>query len=209
MKIIKPSVEIISNIDWNEAIHHIERCGRVCYKSEDKIAEGTAEQFIRNLIKRGHTSVLEHISFTVKFIVDRGISHEIVRHRLASFSQESTRYCNYSMEHKFGSEITVIEPCFLEPGTKGYQRWAEACSDCEDAYFELLGWGCTAQEARNVLPHSLKAEIVMTADITEWRHFLRVRCNPAAHPQMREVATQLLKICRESAPCLFDDILEG
>lgn len=207
IKIIKPSVEFITPMNQEIVLKRLEVCGRTCYKSEHLIGEGTAEKFVRNLIKRGHTSVLEHCSFTVRFIVDRGVSHELVRHRIASYSQESTRYCNYTNE-KFGSEITFIEPFYLEPGTKPYETWKDACSDAEDAYFALLEWGCTPQEARAVLPNSLKTELVMTADITEWRNVLRQRCSKAAHPQMREVMMQLLEMLHTEMPVLFDDIWE-
>ena len=205
MKIIKPSVEFITPVDGSVILSRIEECGRVCYKSEDKIKEGSAEAFCRGIIKRGHEAVLEHGSFTVKFICDRGVSHEIVRHRLAAYCQESTRYCNYS-KGQFGGEITVIEPCYLLPGTDAYRIWKSACERAETAYFDLLDIGLTPQEARAVLPNSLKTEVCMTADIREWRHFFQLRCSPAAHPQMREVATQLLIAAREKIPVLFDDI---
>ena len=149
--------------------------------------------------------MLEHCSFTVKFICDRGVSHEIVRHRLASYCQESTRYCNYS-KGDFNSEITVIEPCYLNKGTFAYDEWKEACRRAESAYFNLLNWGLSPQEARAVLPNSLKTEVVMTANVREWRHFLKLRCSKAAHPQMREVATLLLKKLKEKVPVCFDDI---
>ena len=205
MKIIKPSVKFITPLNGVAVISRLEECGRVCYKSEGNITEDSAVKFLKGIIDSGHESVIEHCGFTVKFICDRGVSHEIVRHRLASYSQESTRYCNYSKD-KFGSEITVIEPCFLEPGTKAYDRWKEACNDAEDAYFDLLEWGCTPQEARAVLPNSLKTELVMTANVREWRHFLRLRCSKAAHPQMREVATLVLREFYKKLPVLFDDI---
>lgn len=207
MKIIKPGIEFITPIDGGVILKRIEQCGRVCYKSEDRITEDSCKTFVRGIIKRGHEAVLEHCSFTVKFVCDRGVSHEIVRHRLAAYCQESTRYCNYS-KGDFGSEITVIEPCYLQPGSDGYELWRESCADSEIAYFALLNWGCTPQEARAVLPNSLKTEVVMTADIREWRHFLRLRCSPAAHPQMREVAIQLLKEVQAKVPILFDDIAE-
>lgn len=208
MKIVKSSVEFITPIDGSVVIKRIEECGRVCYKSEDRITEDSAAKFIQNIIGRGHEAVLEHCSFTVKFIVDRGVSHELVRHRLASFCQESTRYCNYSKD-QFGKEITVIEPCFLQPGTGAYDDWFSACTASEKAYFNMLDKGCSPQEARTVLPNSLKTEVVMTANIREWRHFLRLRCAPAAHPQMREVATQLLEKCCDIMPELFNDVREG
>ena len=205
MKIINADVQFITPVDGAVILKRLEECGRVCYKSEDKITEGSAEKFIAGIIKRGHEAVLEHCSFTVKFICDRGVSHEIVRHRLAAYCQESTRYCNYSKEG-FGSEITVIRPCFLHPNTDGWNLWEEGCLAAEQAYLNLLNYGCTAQEARSVLPNSLKTDVVMTADIREWRHFLKLRCSKAAHPQMREVALKLLDMVHAKIPVLFDDI---
>lgn len=205
MKIIPASVEIISPIDGKAILEHIERCGRVCYKSEGKITEGSAERLVRNIIKSGHESVLEHSSFTVLFTCDRGVSHEIVRHRIASYSQESTRYCNYSRDD-FDGEITVIRPSYLAPSTRAWHIWYSACEAAEDAYFQLLDAGCSAQEARSVLPHSTKTEVVMTANLREWRHFFRLRTSPAAHPQMREVALMLLEQVRQLIPVVFDDI---
>ncbi len=205
MKIVKPSCEIITPINGEEILKHLELCGRVCYKSEGRITEDSYSNFIKSIIKREHEAVLEHFSFTVRFICDRGVSHEIVRHRIASYCQESTRYCNYSKDD-FCSEITVIEPLFLEPGTEGYDLWKASCLFAEEMYFKLLDWGCSPEEARTVLPNSLKTEIVMTANIREWRHFLKLRTSPAAHPQMREVACMLLNLCKEQIPILFDDI---
>ncbi len=135
MKVIKPSVEIIDVFDGLDVIRKLELCGRVCYKSEHKMNDASPYKFIQNIINRGHESVLEHFSFTVKFICDRGVSHKIVRHRIASYSQESTRYCNYS-KGQFNGEITVIEPCFLVPGTEGYDMWYRACQMAEQYYFQ-------------------------------------------------------------------------
>lgn len=205
MKIIPASIEIMTPVNGAKILKHIERCGRVCYKSEEKIADGSAERFVQNIIRRGHESVLEHASITVRFICDRGVSHEIVRHRLASYSQESTRYCNYAQD-KFEKEITVIEPCFMRHGDNGYSAWWSACREAEECYFELLERGRTPQEARSVLPNSLKTEVVMTANLREWRHFLRLRTSTAAHPQMREVACMLLDQLRGLVPIVFDDI---
>jgi thymidylate synthase (FAD) len=205
MKIISPSFEFLTQVDGPAIIQHIERCGRVCYKSEDKITGTSAATFVGNIIKRGHEAVLEHDSITVKFIVDRGVSHEIVRHRLASYCQESTRYCNY-VKDSFGKEITVIEPFYLEPGTRAYAVWRNACETAERSYFSLLDWGCTPQEARAVLPNSLKTEVVMTANLREWRHFFKLRTAPAAHPQMREVAIPLLRQMQEKVPYIFADL---
>lgn len=209
MKIIEPSVELINAPSYDELLTRVERAGRVCYKSENKIAEDSAEQFVRNIIKRGHEAVLEHGSLSVLFVCDRGVSHEIVRHRLAAYCQESTRYCNYSQE-KFGTEITVINPFFFEKDTPAYRIWKRSCESAEVAYFDLLNEGCSTQEARSVLPNSLKTEVVMTADLREIRHFLKLRCSPAAHPQMRQVALPLLNLCRENYPVFFEDIvIEG
>lgn len=205
MKIIKPSVEWITPISGDVILKHIEECGRVCYKSEDKITDDSAPKFIARIIDSGHEGVVEHFSFTLKFICDRGVSHELVRHRLASYCQESTRYCNYA-KGKFGGEITVIEPCYLEKESLAYKLWAAACMDAEDTYMLLLEEGLTAQEARAVLPISLKTEVVMTANLREWRHFFELRCAPAAHPQMREVANMALAMCREKIPVVFDDL---
>lgn len=204
MKIISPNVEILTPLDGQAVLQHIERCGRVCYKSEDKITDTSAAAFVAGIIKRGHEAVLEHFNITVKFICDRGVSHEIVRHRLASYCQESTRYCNYSKDG-FGGEITVIQPCYLATCGAGYQMWKEACEAAETAYFNMLNFGCSPQEARAVLPNSLKTEVVMTANLREWRHFFNLRTAPAAHPQMREVAKMLLWQMREMVPVVFDD----
>jgi len=205
MKIINPSFEIIGNVDGSAIVRHIEKCGRVCYKSEDRITDDSAEKFVAGIIQRGHEAVLEHASVTVKFICDRGVSHEIVRHRLASFCQESTRYCNYSSD-KFGSEITVIRPCFTDENEMGFNRWKSICEAAERSYFMLLDFGWSPQEARAVLPNSLKTEVVMTANLREWRHFLKLRTDNAAHPQMREMARPLLCTMQELVPVVVDKI---
>lgn len=207
MKIIKPRVEILTAIDEDNILKHIEQCGRVCYKSEDKITDASCTNFVKNIIKRGHEAVLEHFNITVKFICDRGVSHEIVRHRLASYCQESTRYCNYS-NSGFGNEITVIEPFYLKDNTFAYEEWEFSCVRTEIAYLNLLDEGYTPQEARAVLPNSLKTEVVMTANLREWRHFFKLRCAPAAHPQMRQVAIMLLDEMRDKIPTIFDDIYD-
>ena len=293
MKIINAQASVLVE---NDPIKKIETCGRVCYKSEDKITEDSAEKFVANIIKRGHEAVLEHASFifqvsynvyedlrekvkfvenrypvkmylrftdsegyivsgnvrawrdffrfsgvppymndfveanpilfsefksdfpfnlkgrkwsirqisenelvstyqrlvhedvSVKFICDRGVTHEIVRHRPASFCQESTRYCNYS-NGKFGGEITVIKPCFFKENSTRYLNWFVACESAETAYNAILEDGGTPQEARDVLPNSLKTELIMTAPLMEWCHFFNLRMSPAAHPQMQEVAS--------------------
>ncbi len=205
MKIINASFEIMTPLNGAEILKHIETAGRTCYKSEDKITASSAEKFVANIIKNGHESVLEHFSFSVRFIVDRGVSHELVRHRIASFSQESTRYCNYITD-RFGRELTVIKPCFLAEGTPAWDTWKTECASAEAAYFELLELGCQPQEARAVLPNSLKTEVIMTCNLREWRHMLSLRTGKAAHPQMREVTTPLLEKLKELIPVVFDDI---
>ena len=205
MKIIEPSFIFEDVVRPDEIISKIERAGRTCYKSEGRIAEGTAEKFIASIVRRGHESVLEHASLTVRIICDRGVTHEIVRHRIASYSQESTRYCNYSGD-KFGNEITVIRPFFWNDDPAKFEIWKRAMEAAEKAYNELIAAGATAQEARSVLPNSLKTEIVMTMNLREWRHFLKLRTAPAAHPQMREVAIPLLREFQRLLPSLFSDI---
>ena len=211
MRIIKPSYEILTPISKGgvEELMNIERIARVCYKSEDKITPDgeSAKKLIKMLIDREHEAMLEHGSISVLFICDRGVSHEIVRHRLASFAQESTRYCNYSKD-KFGKEITFIEPVFWDENDYDYEDWERAVYEAEETYFEMLGRGATPQEARSVLPNSLKTEIVMTANYREWRHFLKLRCDLSAHPQMRELSRPLLKELHSKIPVIFDDIYE-
>lgn len=205
MKIVKPSHEIMTPIDGEKILKHIEQCGRVCYKSEHKVDKTSYLTFAKNIVKRGHEAVIEHFSISVKFTCDRGVSHEIVRHRLASYCQESTRYCNYSKD-QFSGEITVIKPLYLDENTDGYRMWKRSCENAETAYFDLLDYGLTPQEARAVLPNSLKTEIVMTANLREWRHFLKLRTSQAAHPQIREIAIPLLEEFKQLIPILFDDI---
>ena len=205
MKIINASYRIETPIDGAEILKRIEKAGRTCYKSEDRITDESATAFVRKLIERGHESVLEHASITVRFVCDRGISHEIVRHRIASFSQESTRYCNYSND-RFGSELTFIKPCFFKEAKGAYCSWYNTMDFAECAYFDMLEDGCTPQEARSVLPNSIKTEVVMTANLREWRHFLKLRTAKAAHPQMRELTVPLLKELQERIPVVFDDI---
>ena len=204
MKIIEPKVELINPPAYSDLLSLIELAGRTCYKSESKITGNSAEKFVRNILKRGHEAVIEHGSVSVRFTCDRGVSHEIVRHRLASYCQESTRYCNYSKED-FGSEITVIKPCALDKDGSAYRQWFWAWSQAEEAYFNMLDFGCTPQEARPVLPNSTKTEVVMTANMREWRHFLRLRTAPAAHPDMREVAKMLLTEMQTRYPAFFED----
>ena len=213
MKIIDASYKILyPNLDNPETekdiYERIERIGRICYKSEADMTEESGEKFVRRLIKRGHEAVLEHAHITVIFTVDRGISHELVRHRLASFAQESTRYCNYSQD-KFQNEITVIRPFYLDSRSVEYSEWEKVMRTSEKMYMDLLSLGCSPQEARAVLPNSLKTEIAVTANLREWRHILKLRAAGTTgkpHPQMAEIMIPLLKELQEKLPAVFDDI---
>lgn len=205
MRIIEPSWCFEEEINPKTIMEKIERAGRTCYKSEGRIGDGTAEKFIAGIIRRGHESVLEHASISVRIICDRGVSHEIVRHRVASYSQESTRYCNYTGD-KYGNEITVIRPFFWNDDPEKFAIWSEAMRATEKAYNDLIAAGATAQEARSVLPNSLKTEVVMTANLREWRTIFKLRTSKAAHPQMREIMLKLLRGFYEELPVIFGDI---
>lgn len=222
MKNINPSYEILTQIDGVKELQHIEKIGRVCYKSEGRITEDgeSAKKFVSMLIKRGHEAMIEHSSLSVKFIVDRGVSHELVRHRIASFAQESTRYCNYAND-KFGNEITVIDlfggmqldiamnknkDMTEEKLTEIYQEWVKAIEDSEKHYLKMLELGATPQIARAVLPNSTKTEITITANYREWRNFFKLRTPSSAHPQMREITIPLLIELKQKLPIIFNDI---
>ncbi len=207
MKIISASYEILFMPDCDKILRNIELAGRTCYKSEDLITKNSAKKFVKKILDSGHHSVIEHINITVRFICDRGVSHELVRHRLASYSQESTRYANYSKD-KFGGEITVIRPIFWSPNSLEYSAWISAMEQSEKIYMKLIDMGASPEQARSVLPNSLKTEIVMTCNIREWRHVLNLRCSPNAHPQMRELMLPLLEDFATKLPIVFEDIFE-
>ena len=221
MKIINPSYEILTKISENgiAELQHIEKIGRVCYKSEDKITDNgeSAKKFVKMIIDKGHEAMIEHSSLSIKFTVDRGVSHELVRHRIASFAQESTRYCNY-LKDKFGGECNFIDLRHgIELDNKGknmsageigliMREWLTAMDDSEKHYFNMLKLGATPQIARSVLPNSTKTEITITANFREWRNFFKLRTAKTAHPQMREVTIPLLKELKDKLPVIFDDI---
>jgi len=243
MILVKPSFEIMEIMagsidgemycDEYTSLKLLERVGRVCYKSEDKITENSSEKFIKNILKRGHESVIEHSAIMVKFVCDRGVTHELVRHRLCAFSQESTRYCNYK------GGVTFVIPPWLDwipegkrdnwdaykifdiaciKGKTVYDEdtyhehvregtlWLVSMKDSEDRYINALDIGWSPQQARSVLPNSTKTEIVMTANFREWRHIFKLRCSKAAHPQMREIMIPLLQECKGIIPVIFEDI---
>jgi len=203
MEILKPSFVIEDKVDGEQILKNLERYGRTCYKSEDKITSDSARKFVTRVLENGHESVIEHEKITVRLICDRGITHEIVRHRLASYSQESTRYCDYNSRG-----VKVIKPFFFVSDNEKYQVWLNAMHNCENAYNALIKAGASPQEARSVLPNSLKTEIVITYNLREWRHFFRLRCSNRAHPQMREIAIPLLQEFKRRIPIIFDDIAE-
>lgn len=204
MKIIEPSYEILTPINGKDVLQTIEYCARTCYQSYDKQTDDSCYNFVKMLLGRNHESCLEHYSFSVKFITDRAVHNEMVRHRLASYSAESSRYCNYSRD-KFCNEITVIKPPFFTEGTAPFEHWRKAMKEAESAYFFLLSTN-KPEEARCVLPLSLKIETVMTANLREWRHFFKLRTSVYAHPQMRQITIPLLKELKEKIPVVFDDI---
>ena len=203
--------------DLDTILTDLEYSGRTCYKSEENITPDSAAEFCAKLLRLGHESVFEHRSVTVRLVCDRGVSHEIVRHRIASYSQESTRYCNYAND-KFDSQISVIriDPGMLVEGKRTDESeefwqimdiWASAMQYAEEAYMKMLNAGASPQIARSVLPDSLKTELVMTANIREWREIFRQRTSKKAHPQMREIMKPLLNDFQQAIPILFDDII--
>lgn len=206
MEVIEQSHEILypRNLKENEynIYRVLELAGRIAYKSEDIITDESSIRFINNIIKRGHESVLEHYNIQVKFITDRGVTHELVRHRLCAYTQESTRYCNYSKKG-----MTFIKPVFWINNDTAFSRWLEHMLISELDYNYLISINATPQEARTVLPNSLKTEIVCTANIREWRHVLKLRTSKAAHPQMQALMIPLLKELQEKLPVLFNDIV--
>jgi len=198
MKIVKPSYVILQ---WpKNGLEIIEEAGRTCYKSEDKITETSAEAFVKTILKRGHESVIEHAVATVKIVCDRGVSHELVRHRLASYSQESTRYCAYK------KGIAVVSP-FQEETSGAYLDWKSVCEIAEQSYLRLLERGVSPQIARSVLPISLKTEIVITANFREWRHIFRLRTSKAAHPMIRSIMLSICEDFAKRAPALFEEFV--
>lgn len=207
MRLIKPSVEIMNYTPNMEAT--IEEAIRTCYKSEDKICEGSANKIIRNIMDRHHESTIEHALITVRFVCDRGVTHEGVRHRLSSFSQESTRYCGYD-KGKFGNEISVIDirGGFPNMGAR-FDVWLEAMESAEGYYMKLKEMGATSEEARSVLPNSLKTELVWSANPRSWRHAFQMRVDNSAHPQIAEVMVPLLEEFSGIWPVLFSDIVVG
>lgn len=221
MRILKPQHVIIGKdqIEGHKILKHIEKIARTCYKSEDLINDESAEKMIKKLIKMNHLAMIEHASVSVLFTCDRGVTHEIVRHRVASYAQESTRYVNYSKD-KFGNEIgyidiaggialdTKMKDLPVETIDAIISEWHQACIDAEKHYMKMLELGATPQIARSVLNNSTKSDINVTMNLREWRHFFELRCDAPAHPQMRELVIPLLKEMSEVIPIVFDDLVE-
>ena len=209
MKVIQTSYEILTDLsDPIKILKDIERAGRVCYKSENNITDDSCITFCKNIIASGHEAVVEHSQLSVRFTVDRAIANELVRHRLASYCQESSRYCNYSKD-KFYNEIKVIEPEELLPrNSTDYNIWWMSCKNAEESYMAMISNGVKPEIARSVLPLSTATEIIMTANIREWRNVLKLRSphNMRAHPQMRSICDRLLTELKSKIPVLFDDI---
>ena len=230
IKVIKPSYEIVNEPNWDEVLIALEKAIRTCYKSEKKIDAGTADKLIRSIIERGHESTLEHQMMTVRFIADRGFLAEITRHRHCSFSVESTRYVGYSKDAKNYKGLTeYILPCWLDDKLVGEwsgarllrepyhlespdaddaaTRWVNACMIAQASYDDLIRYDWKPEQARSVLPNSLKTEIVISTNFRDWRHLLGLRTSKYAHPQMRELMVPLLDELKKKCPTLFDSVI--
>ena len=208
MKIIEPSVEILTPLDGDKILKHIESCGRTCYQSYDKATEDStsAKNMVKMLIKSGHESVLEHFTISVKMKVDCGNYKDITRHRAGTaFSIESTRFNSYN-KGKFGSELTFIKPCNIEENSDMYKTWLETMQNIENAYMKMAEQGAKPDQLRMVLPHSTAAEVCLTANLRAWRHIFKMRCAKAAHPSVQQAMKMILKELHQSIPVVFDDL---
>lgn len=201
MKVIDPTVVVSLQSEPQFIMKTIEEAGRTCYKSEDRINENSYVAFIERLVRRGHEAMLEHGYATAHFRIDRGVSHELVRHRLASYAQESTRYCNYK-----DKDIEFVRPSYLNESS--YELWTNAMLTVEEAYNQMIKNGCTPQQARAVLPNSLATTIVVTANLREWRTIFKLRCAKDAHPDMRYIMLRLLSDMYKLFPPVFEDIYQ-
>lgn len=204
MKIVKPVVEI-EKVDYNKIMKNLERACRTCYRSENNITEESYKTLLKNCINRGHESILEHEKITIRMICDVGVYKDLTRHRIASFSIESTRYCNYGKD-KFENEIKFIEPVNIDENTEIYEEWKAACSEIEKHYLKMASLGATPDQMRMILPHSTAAQVTMTANIREWKHILALRANAHAHPAVEQVMIPLLIHFKEKMPEIFDNI---
>lgn len=204
MKIIEPIIEV-EKVDYSRIMKNLERACRTCYRSEDKITEESYRTLLKNCINRGHESILEHEKITVRMTCDIGVYKDLTRHRLASFSIESTRYCNYGKD-KFDNQIKFIKPVNIIENTKLYDEWKKCCEEIENHYIEMSKDGATPDQMRMILPHSTSAQVTMTADIREWKHILSLRCTKHAHPAVEQVMIPLLLKFKENMPEIFENI---
>ena len=204
MQIIDPKIEV-EKIDGIQMMKNIERACRTCYRSEGKITEESYKTLLKNCITRGHESVLEHEKVTIRMTCDLGVYKDLTRHRMASYSIESTRYCNYGKD-KFNNEIKIIKPCNIEEGTEIYKLWKTACENMEKNYIQMSKLGALPDQLRMILPHSIAAEVTMTANIREWKHILNLRTSIHTHPSIRQLLIPLLLYFKEIMPEIFEDI---
>lgn len=204
MQIVDPYIQV-EKVDGKKIMKNIERACRTCYRSEGKITEESYKTLLKNCITRGHESVLEHEKVTIRMYCDLGVYKDITRHRIASFSIESTRYCNYGKD-KFGNELKFIKPCNIEEGTELYNNWKDACELIEKNYIEMSNAGALPDQLRMILPHSIAAEVTMTANIREWKHILTLRTSNHTHPAIRQLFIPLLLHFKEIMPEIFEEV---
>lgn len=198
IKVVDPSVKILTELNYQDVLYRIERAGRTCYKSESDFNLASGEKFAEMIIKKGHESVLEHEIISVSFIGSRTMSHQLVRHRLASYSQESQRYCNYNRYE----ELEIVIPRSLERNIP----FRTAVMSSYIKYKEFIADGIRPEDARAILPNCTKTELVVTMNIRQWRHFFRVRCDKHAQEEIRTLATTLLNELKIKLPILFKDL---
>ena len=203
MRLVEPWIEV-ENFDGVKIMKRIERACRTCYRSEDKISEESYKNLLTNCLNRGHESVLEHEKITVRIYSDIGTYKDLTRHRFASFSVESTRYCSYNKD-KYGNEIAVVNPVYIED-KEVFETWKKAIEDMEKAYMKMKELGASTDMCREILPHSTAAEYTMTANIREWKHILELRTTNHVHPAIRQVLIPLLLLFKEQMPEIFGDI---
>lgn len=204
MKIIEPKMEV-EKFDGKAIMKRLERACRTCYRSEGSITDESYKTLLNNCITRGHESILEHEKITIRMTCDIGVYKDLTRHRIASFSVESTRYCNYGKD-KFDSEIKVMRPCNIDPNSKLYEHWTTAMEQIEKEYLDMSKEGATADQLRMLLPHSTAAEVTMTANIREWKHIFNLRANNHAHPAIQQLLIPLLLLFKKEMPEIFSDV---
>lgn len=204
MKIIEPSIQV-EKVDYKQIMKNLERACRTCYRSEGKITEESYKTLLKNCINRGHESILEHEKVTIRMVCDIGVYKDLTRHRIASFSIESTRYCNYGKD-KFDNQIKFIKPVNIEEGTELYDKWYNTCKIIEENYIEMSRLEATPDQLRMLLPHSTAAEVTMTANIREWKHIFSLRCTRHTHPAVEQLMIPLLLKFKEEMPEIFEEV---